>query len=223
MKTNTSVLVKRMCGIGMFSALAYLTTFLCNMIPNVAGFLAIDVKDAVIAIASFVYGPIAAPIIAAIVSFVEFITISTTGPWGLLMNFVSSSTFSLVASLIYKYKKTFIGAIMGFALSTVVTTTVMILMNPIIVPLYSGVSAEVVKSLIPPLLLPFNFAKTLLNSAIAVMLYKPTVDALRAAGIVPKAKYKTEFNKNTVFTLIIGGVALASSLVALIVLFNKFK
>ena len=88
MNTKRSEIIKKICGIGVFAALAYITTFICKLIPNVAGFLSIDAKDAVIAIASFVYGPLAAPIIALIVAFVEFITISTTGIWGLVMNFV---------------------------------------------------------------------------------------------------------------------------------------
>ena len=218
MNTKRSDLIKKICGIGVFAALAYITTFICKLIPNVAGFLSIDAKDAVIAIASFIYGPIAAPIISLIVAFIEFITISTTGIWGLVMNFVSSTTFSLVVSLIYKYRKTFNGAIIGFAMTTVVTTAVMIALNPIIVPLYSGAPREVVVSMIPTILLPFNFAKTLMNSALAMLLYKPIINAMRSARLVKRAEYKTEFNKTSLWTIIVGGVSLLSALVILIII-----
>ncbi len=218
MNTKRSEIIKKICGIGVFAALAYITTFLCKLIPNVAGFLSIDAKDAVIAIASFVYGPIAAPIISLIVAFIEFITISTTGIWGLVMNFVSSATFSLVVSLIYKYRKTFNGAILGFALTTVITTAVMIALNPIIVPLYSGAPREVVVQMIPTVLLPFNFAKTLMNSALAMLLYKPIINAMRSARLVKKTEHKTEFNKMSVLTLILGGVSLLLALVILIII-----
>ena len=218
MNAKRNETIEKICGIGVFAALAYITTFICKLIPNVAGFLSIDAKDAVIAIASFVYGPVAAPIIALVVAFIEFITISTTGIWGLVMNFVSSATFSLVVSLIYKYRKTFNGAILGFAATTLITTAVMVALNPVIVPLYSGVSREAVISMIPTLLLPFNFAKTLMNSAIAMLLYKPIINAMRSARLVKRAEHKTEFNKASVLTLIVGGVSLLLALVILIII-----
>ena len=118
---NNRTLLKKICGIGTFAALAYVTTCLCKLIPSVAGFLSLDAKDAVIAIASFIYGPMTAPIISLIVALVELITISETGPWGFLMNFAASTVFSLTASLIYKYKKTYNGVIIGFSAATAIT------------------------------------------------------------------------------------------------------
>lgn len=226
--SKNTILIKKICGIGVFAALAYITVFVCKLIPNVAGFLSLELKDSIIAIASFIYGPIAAPVISLIVAFIELITISTTGPWGFLMNFASSTVFSLTASLIYKYRKTFNGAIIGFAASTILTTAVMIALNPIIVPLYSGVSSEVVVGMIPGILLPFNFAKTLLNGAIAMLLYKPIITAMRKARLVPSKQasngnmttevYKTEFNRSSVITLIIGGVSIILAFVILFII-----
>ena len=216
MNKSNSALIKKICAIGVFSALAYVTTCICKLIPNVAGFLSIDAKDAVIAIASFIYGPLTAPIIALIVSFIEFISISTTGFWGLVMNFIGSSVFSLTAALIYKYKKSFNGAVIGFALSAALTTAVMIALNPIIVPLYSGAPREAVIAMIPGVLLPFNFAKALMNSALAMLLYKPMINALRSAGMIPRSEHKTSFNKTSIFTLAIGGLALIVAFVLLL-------
>ena len=216
MKQRT--LLTKICGVGVFSALAYMTTFLCHFIPKVQGFLSLDAKDAIIAIASFIFGPVVGPIIALIVSFIEFITISETGPWGFLMNFASSATFSLTAALIYKFRKSFNGAIIAFSAATVTTTAVMLCLNPIIVPLYSGAPREVVMDLLPTVLLPFNFAKTLMNSAVAMLLYKPIINALRAARMIPASKFKTEFNKTSILTLIIGGVSLLCALVILIII-----
>ena len=214
---KNKITVKQITGIGMFSALAFITTLVCKLIPNVAGFLSLDAKDAVIAIASFIYGPLAAPVISLIVAFIEFITISETGIWGFLMNFASSTVFSLTASLIYKYKKSFNAAIVGFCASVVLTTAVMLLLNPLIIPMFTpAVTPEVVVSMIPTLLLPFNFAKTLMNSALAILLYKPIINALRMAGFVKRGEYKTEFNKLSVITLITGGVALLVAVVILI-------
>ena len=72
--------------------------------------------------------------------------------------------------------------------------------------------------MIPGLLLPFNFAKTLMNSALAMLLYKPIINALRAAGLVKKNEHKTAFNKTSLMTLIIGGIALIAAVVILIII-----
>ena len=216
--TDRKINTKKIVGTAMFAALAFVVAYLCQFIPKVQNFLTPDAKDAVIVIASFIYGPIVAPIISFIVAFLEFITFSTTGPFGLLMNFASSTVFSLTASLIFRYKKSFNSAIFGLMLSVVATTAVMLILNPFIVPLYSGVTREIVVAMIPTVLLPFNFAKALLNSAVTIMLYKPVLAALSGAGMIKTKTASLNFNKNTRIILIVGSVALVLSVVIFIVL-----
>lgn len=217
MKTKNSNL-RVATGIGVFSTLAFITTLICKLIPSVGGFLSLDAKDAVIAIASFIYGPVAAPIISVIAALIEFLTISETGWYGLVMNIASSTAFSLVASVIYKYRRSFNGAIIAFATAIVSTTSVMLLLNIFVTPLYFGFPRSVVYDMLPTLILPFNFAKTLLNSAIALLLYKPVINAMRASGLVARSSYKTTFNRSSVLTLIIGGVSLVAALVVLLII-----
>ena len=182
---NNRDALKKMVGMGLFSALAFVVVLICQLIPKVSGFLSIELKDSVIAIASFIYGPIAAPVISLIVGLLEFVTISSTGPWGLLMNFTSSTVFSLIASLIYNYKKSLNSAIIGFSAAVVITTAVMLVLNPFIVPMFSPYATfEMVVDMILPVLLPFNFAKTLLNGAMAILLYKPIIEAMRRAKLL---------------------------------------
>ena len=217
MNNKNSVLIKRISGIGVFAAIAYMTTLICKLIPNIAGFLSLELKDAIISIAAFVYGPVTAPLISLVVAFVELFTISTTGFWGFVMNFASSTVFSLTASLIYKLMKSYTGAIIGLASGVVLTTAVMVALNPVIVPLYSGVSTEIVISMIPTVLLPFNFAKTLMNGAVSLLLYKPIITALRTARLVPASEHKTTFNRSSIITLAIGITALVLGVVILFV------
>ena len=218
MTTKSSKIIKRATGVGVFSALAYITTLLCKLIPQVGGFLTLDAKDSVIAIASFIYGPIVAPVISFIVAFIEFVSISETGPWGLLMNFAASAAFSTVASVIYRFKKSLNGAIIGLFCATLVTTVVMALLNIFVTPIYLGVPTEMVIDLLPTVLLPFNFAKTLLNGSIALLLYKPIINAMRAARLVPRTQHKTTFNKTTVLTLAVGGASLICAVAILILI-----
>ena len=216
---------KTYVGIGIFSALAFVVAWVCNIIPPVAGFLSLDVKDAVIAMASFIFGPISAVIISFIAAFIEFVTFSTTGWYGLVMNFASSAVFSLTASLIYRSRKTLNSALIGFLGAVVATTGVMLLLNIFVTPLYlvqfigmpESVATKTVTDMLAKVLLPFNFAKSLLNSASAMLLYKPLTEALRRARLIEGGK-KIAFNKNSVIILIAGGVSLALALTILLII-----
>ena len=221
-KKNTT---KTYVGIAIFSALSFVVAWVCNIIPPVAGFLSLDVKDAVIAMASFIFGPISAVIISFIAAFIEFLTFSTTGWYGFVMNFASSAVFSLTASLIYRSKKSLNTALIGFLCAVVATTGVMLLLNIFVTPLYlvqfigmpETVANQTVTDMLAKVLLPFNFAKSLLNSASAMLLYKPLTEALRRARLIDGGK-KIAFNKNSVIILIAGGAALIISLVILLII-----
>ncbi len=205
-------------GIGIFSSLAYLTTLICKLIPSVGGFLSLDAKDAIIAIASFIFGPLSAPIISLIVAFVELVTISETGWYGFVMNFASSTVFSLTASLIYKRGKSYPSAIFGFFVAILATVGTMLILNTYITPLYFGMPRETVVDMLPTLLFPFNLAKTLINSAISLILYKPIINALRMAKLIPRKEHKTQINKTTILTFILGFVLIIIASIILVII-----
>jgi riboflavin transporter FmnP len=189
-RTKTNSLVKRLVGIGCFSALAYIVTFVVR-IP--VQFLTFDAKDAVIVIASFIYGPQSGLIISLLAALIELITISGTGIYGFLMNFLSSCAFACTASLIYYSRRNLTSAIVGLYSSVAVTTAVMMGLNYFITPLYLGVDRTVVVGMLPTLLLPFNLAKSVLNAGIAMLLYKPIVVAMRRAHLIDRGAQKSVF------------------------------
>ena len=195
-----------MTGIAVFSALAFIVSFVFRL-PVM--FLTFDAKDAVIAIASFIYGPLSAPIMSLIAALLELVSISDTGVYGFIMNFASSAAFSLTASLIYKYRRNFVSSIIGLYSAVVATVAVMMLLNIFVTPYYMGVATDAVVEMLPTVLLPFNFAKALMNASIAMLLYKPIVFALRRAHLIsgPRAE-GTGFNRRSVITIIVGGVSL---------------
>ena len=78
MKNNTDR-IKRIVMIAMFSAIAFVTTVLCGYFPKVAGFLSLEVKDAVIVLCSLILGPSSGLVIAILVPIIECFTISATG------------------------------------------------------------------------------------------------------------------------------------------------
>lgn len=198
----------------MFAALAYGVTFVFR-IP--VQFLTFDAKDAILTIAAFIYGPISALIMSLVPALIEFITISGTGFWGFLMNFASSACFSFSAAVIYRWKRSFNGAIMGLYLSVLSTTALMMLLNILITPIYMKVPRDVVIDLLPSLLLPFNLAKALMNAAIAMFLYKPVSLAMKRARLIP-GEVDVRFNKQSVIMLILGTLTLAAAITIFVIL-----
>lgn len=174
--------VKYMIVLAMLAAVSYITVALIR-IPVVL-FLSYEPKDVIITIGGFLLGPLASFGVSLIVSFLEMVTFSQTGPIGGLMNLLSTCSFACTAAFIYKKRRTLSGAVLGLACGSVVMVAVMLLWNYLITPLYMGVSREQVAGLLLPAFLPFNALKAGLNTAFTLCLYKPLVTALRKTGLI---------------------------------------
>ena len=220
-KKTRGVDVKWLVGISMFAALAYAVGFATSWLK--VAHLTFDAKDAIITLAAFIYGPVSAVSISFVTALIESLTLTfaVTFWHGFLMDFVSSATFALTATLIYKKIKSFNGAIISFAVATLVTTAIMLGLNILVTPLYTAqigfpmTAGDVVKQ-IPTLLLPFNFAKALMNSAIAMVLYKPISQSMKKAGLL-KGEFNTRFNRKSVYLLIISAIAAIAAIVLFII------
>lgn len=180
--------VKTMTSLAMLTAVAYVVMILSKMLPQVVGFLQMDLKDTVICIGGFIFGPLAAAIIAIVVAVVEMFTVSDTGIIGLIMNVLATVAFCCTASFVYKKVHTKKGAVIGLALGTVCLTVVMLLWNYLITPIYMEMDRAVVAAMLPTVFLPFNLVKGGLNMAVILLLYKPVVTALRRARLVPESQ-----------------------------------
>ena len=197
-----------MAVVAMFTAVAFVAVLLAKVIPNVAGFLSYEPKDAVIVIASFIFGPMTGVIISLLVSFIEMISISTTGIYGFLMNVVSTCAFVIPAAWLYKKDHSQKGAVLGLGLGVVLMAIVMVVWNYIITPFYMGVPREVVAGMLASVFLPFNLIKGGINAALTLLLYKPLVGALRKAGLVEpthsshKGKFSLGFTLFSVAVLV---------------------
>lgn len=165
----------------LFVALAYISRFIFHF--NVM-FLTFEFKDAFLTVGGLILGPLWALGMSAATALIEFITISDTGVYGLLMNFFAAAAFSCVASLVYRYRRTLVGAGAGLALGAVALVAVMIPMNLIVTPHFMGVGVKDVVALLPKLLLPFNAVKGVMNASVVLLLYKPITRALRATGLM---------------------------------------
>ena len=175
---------KELTTLAMLTAIAY-ALVCCVRIPIVL-FLKYEPKDVVITIGGFLMGPTAVLISTAVVALLEMFTISDTGIIGCIMNLLSSCAFAFPAALLYKRDHTMKGAIGGLVTGTVCVVATMLLWNYLITPLYmTGTSRADIAGMLVPVFLPFNLLKAGLNSSIILLLYKPVVNGLRRAGLLP--------------------------------------
>ena len=163
--------MKKLTVLAMLSAIAYVAVALLRF--PVVLFLSYEPKDVVIAIGGFLYGPLAALGISLVVSFIEMLTISSTGWIGFVMNFLSSAAFAGTAALLYRKKRTQGSAIAGLFGGALLMTVLMLLWNYLITPLYMHTARADVAAMLVPVFLPFN---------------KPVVQGLRHAHLLPPSK-----------------------------------
>ena len=180
--------LRTLSSLGMLTAVAYVVMYLSKMLPQVSGFLQMDLKDTVICIGGFIFGPVASAVISLVVALVEMFSVSDTGPIGMVMNVLATCSFCCTAAFVYKKMHTKKGAVLGLFLGVAALTVVMLLWNYLITPLYMGVERDVVKDMLVPIILPFNLVKGGLNMALILVLYKPVVTALRQARLVPESQ-----------------------------------
>ena len=208
----------RMVVVAVFCALAYACQFVLRIHVS---FLTFDAKDAIMAIGAMIFGPVWGVVMAFLVAFLEFLTLSGTGVYGFIMNFASSAAFTAICAGVYKHKRTMIGAVLGLCAAVLGTTALMMLLNLIVTPYYmTGGSVKAVVELIPTLLLPFNLTKSLMNAGLVLVLYKPVSVALKKARILKGGPDKFTFDKKTLAVLIAGLSLIAICVVIFLVVLH---
>lgn len=216
---NNSRKVKRLTIIALFCAMSFIVSLI---FPIKVSFLTLDFKDTISAICGMFFGPVAGLFCAVVVPCIEF-TFSDTGAYGLIMNLLSSIAFVGVSSLIYKYKRSIVGAVVGLLSGAMATVAVMMIANLYITPFYMGVTQEKVISLIPTLILPFNAIKTLLNASVTMLIYKPISRLLKKMGatraVNGESTDKEGSKTHSRGSLIVGIISVAVLVLSLAVLF----
>ena len=185
MNRSKSPDIRMMAVLAMLCGLSYISVLVFS--PIKVQFLSFEIKDAILAIGAFLYGPWAALLSVVLVAFLELVTISQTGWIGLLMNVLSSAFFLCPAAMFYRRDRSLRGAVIGLVSGTILTTAAMVMWNWLITPLYMEVPRAAVEQLLIPLFLPFNALKATINAVLTVLLYKSVVTALRKARLFPEA------------------------------------
>lgn len=206
----------------MLVALAFIATF-CTSFFKVSGFLSLDIKDAILSMVALMFGPIYGFISVLAVALLEFVTISTTGFYGLVMNILSSGTFAVIIGCVYGYKRSYFGAIAASALAVFYVTAVMVAANIFITPIYFQMPQVAVLDLLPTILV-FNISKSVLNAAIMLILYKPLSTAFKRFGLLKtEDKPSFKFNLKSVILTVVAVALIAGAIYVLVKLGIQIK
>ena len=183
---NSNWRIRRLCVMALLCAMAFAAVAVIR-IPVVV-FLKYELKDVLLVIGVFLFGPLAGGLMAVAVALLELVTVSDTGIIGCVMNILSSCLFVCIAAAVYRRRRTLNAAVVGLILGAIATTAAMLLWNYLVTPLYMGIPRQVVAEMLLPVFLPFNLLKTALNSVLTLILYKTVVKALRASRLLPPAQ-----------------------------------
>lgn len=166
---------KRLAIMALFVALSYAVSFIET--PPIAGFLKLDFGNVFILLSSLLFGPIEGIIVCLLKEGLRCLT-SSTLCIGELANFVITSSFILLPSILYRYKKGIKVVILSLVGGCFIGAGVAMLMNRfVLLPWFYK------KGFIPMpagemfggiwwILLLFNLVKCVLISIIVFLLYK---------------------------------------------------
>lgn len=172
---------KKIAGISLMTALAVILALIMHFpIFPAATFLEYDLADVPIFISTFAFGPAAGFITALLACIIQGTTVSASGGIiGILMHLLATGGFTIVAGLIYKFRKTTNGLIISCVIGDIVWIGAMIFFNIFLTPIFMGTPREAVIAMLLPIILPFNLIKAVVNTLIALLLYmtlKPHID-----------------------------------------------
>ena len=159
----------------LFVALSYAVSFLET--PPIAGFLKLDFGNVFILLISLLFGPVEGVIVCLLKEGLRCLT-SSTLCIGEAANFVITSSFILLPSILYRYKKGIKVVVLSLVGGCFIGAGVAMLMNRfVLLPWFytAGfipVTAQEMFAQVWWILLLFNFGKCVLISIIVFLLYK---------------------------------------------------
>ena len=171
----------------VFAALAAVLQLLEFHLPILPTFLAVDFSELPAVLASFSLGPTSGVLVCLVKNLIKLIT-TTTGGVGELANFLIGIFYVIPAGVIYKYKRTFGGAIIGMIAGIVCSALISVPLNYYVTyPVYYNVLSQDAilgmyraiysgtDSILEALFIfnvPMTAGKMLINSAITLVVYK---------------------------------------------------
>ena len=177
---------KRIAFMAIFVALSYAVSFIEIPLFPAAPFLKLDFGNVFILLVGFLLGPIEGVIVCALKESLRMLS-SSSGGVGELANMLVTSSYILLPSVAYRFRKGLKTVIPALVAACCVGTAVALLANRYInFPLYEaflGMSAQEAFGMLWGVILAFNLIKTLSVSILTIFLYK------RLSNFLKKMKF----------------------------------
>lgn len=166
---------KRIAFMAIFVALSYAVSFIEIPLFPTAPFLKLDFGNVFILLVGFLLGPIEGIIVCALKESLRMLS-SSSGGVGELANMLVTTSYILLPSVAYRFRKGLKTVIPTLILACCMGTAVALLANRYInFPLYEaflGMPAKEAFGTLWGAILAFNLIKTVLISILTVLLYK---------------------------------------------------
>ena len=192
---NMDSRIRKICGVAMLSAVAYVLMFLEFPIPFlIPSFIKMDFSELPALVAAFAYGPVAGVAVCLVKNVIHLLN-TQTGGVGELSNFILGAVFVFTAGSIYKKMHSKKGAIIGATLGALIMAVISIVTNYYIVyPIYTAFMPmeaiiEAYRLILPSVSnlwqclfvfnLPFTFIKGICSVIITFLIYKPISPILK--------------------------------------------
>ncbi|MBQ7779124.1 MAG: ECF transporter S component [Clostridia bacterium] len=165
---------KKLVVLALFTALAYIVSFLSFPIFPAAGFLKLDFGNVFIMLAGFLFGP---PEAIAVTLAKELLALigTETGGVGEIANFLMTSSFVILPSILYRFRKGINTVVLSLCGACVIGTVTAAIVNRFITfPLYEEFigPADAAFNFYFWYVIGFNILKTVSISILTVLLYK---------------------------------------------------
>ncbi len=163
---------KKLVALALFTALAFIFSFWSFPIFPAAPFLKLDFGNVFIMLSGFLFGPIEAIGVTLVKELLALLN-STSGGVGEIANFLMTSSFVILPSIVYRYRKGLKTVALSLCGACVIGTVTAAFVNRFIVfPLYMSDAAAGIFNSLVWYVIGFNILKTVSISILTVMLYK---------------------------------------------------
>ncbi len=163
---------RKLTTMAILAAISVVLVYLVHFpIFSAAPYLEYDPADIPLMIASFMYGPVAGLLVTALTCAIQAVTVSaSSGIIGFFMHFFATGALVIVTGFISQKYRSNKCNVVALILGIIVATVLMVPLNLIFTPMY-GTPIDVVKSLLLPVIVPFNLIKFTLNSVVTFLVY----------------------------------------------------
>ncbi|MBR5741913.1 MAG: ECF transporter S component [Firmicutes bacterium] len=188
MNTEKTNATRRLTTMAVMAALSIVLVALIHFpIFPVVSFLEYDPADIPILICGFAFGPVGGLLVTAVAALVQGLTVSAhSGFYGILMHLLSTGTYVLVSSLLYRGHKTKKGAALSIVIGVLASALVMFGANLVVTPYFmlGAVNKDTVAIVLGlmPYIMAFNVIKAGVNGVITFLLYKRTSNLFHKLG-----------------------------------------